>query len=89
MGLFGIVIASLINMFMHSNAIMFVTSILGVIIFSFMTAYETQNLKSIYYQAGSESGATDKVAVFGALGLYLNFINLFIRLLYFFGDRRN
>jgi FtsH-binding integral membrane protein len=74
---------------MQSNAITFITSVLGVVIFSFMTAYDTQNLKSIYYQVSSDSSATDKVAVFGALSLYLDFINLFVKLLYFFGDRRN
>ena len=89
MGLFGIIIASLVNIFMQSDAITFITSILGIAIFCFLTAYDTQNLKSIYYQVADDAGPADKVAVFGALSLYLNFINLFMKLLYFFGDRRS
>lgn len=86
MGLFGIVIASVVNLFMHSPMVYFVTSALSVIIFTGLTAWETQRLKSVYAANGGE--ANDKMAVLGALNLYMNFINLFQALLSFMGDRR-
>ncbi|WHQ46444.1 MAG: Bax inhibitor-1/YccA family protein [Candidatus Midichloria sp.] len=89
MGLIGIIIASVVNLFTQSNAMSFIISIAGVSIFSFLTAYETQRLKSIYYQIANDLSSAEKIAVFGALGLYMNFINLFINLLHFFGERRN
>ena len=89
MGLTGIIIASFVNIFMQSDAMSFMISIIGVGIFSFLTAYETQRLKSIYYQVANDSSTAEKVAVFGALGLYIDFINLFISLLHFFGERKN
>lgn len=88
MGLIGIVIASLVNIFFQSSGLHFVISILGVIIFTGLTAYDTQTIKDNYYNsvAGESLG---KLAIMGALTLYLDFINLFISLLRLFGDRRD
>ena len=87
MGLFGIIIASLVNMFMKSTMMYFVISILGVLIFVGLTAYDTQKIKNMY--AASDTGEImGKKAVMGALTLYLDFINLFIMLLRLFGQRR-
>lgn len=87
MGLFGLIIASLINMFMHSSAMHFVISCLGVLIFTGLTAYDVQNIKSLYY-SGDNAEDQEKKAIFGALQLYLDFVNLFIHLMYLLGDRR-
>ena len=87
MGLIGIIIASLVNLFLKSPAMYFVISILGVLIFVGLTAYDTQKIKNMY--AVSDSGELmGKKAVMGALTLYLDFINLFIMLLRLFGQRR-
>jgi FtsH-binding integral membrane protein len=87
MGLFGIIIASLVNIFMKSTMMYFVISILGVLIFVGLTAYDTQKIKNMYM--ASDSGELmGKKAVMGALTLYLDFINLFIMLLRLFGQRR-
>ena len=87
MGLIGIIIASVVNMFMQSSAMHFVISVVGVLIFVGLTAYDTQKIKSMYLEAdGSE--VMSKKAIMGALTLYLDFINLFIMLLRLFGDRR-
>ena len=87
MGLFGIIIASLVNIFMKSSMMYFVISILGVLIFVGLTAYDTQKIKNMYM--ASDSGELmGKKAVMGALTLYLDFINLFIMLLRLFGQRR-
>ena len=87
MGLFGIIIASLVNLFMKSTMMYFVISILGVLIFVGLTAYDTQKIKNMY--VASDSGEMiGKKAVMGALTLYLDFINLFIMLLRLFGQRR-
>ena len=87
MGLIGIIIASLVNIFMKSTMMYFVISILGVLIFVGLTAYDTQKIKNMY--AASDSGELiGKKAVMGALTLYLDFINLFIMLLRLFGQRR-
>lgn len=88
MGLIGIVIASLVNIFLQSAAIHFAVSILGVLIFVGLTAYDTQNIKDTYYQLDQDSESTSKGAILGALRLYLDFINLFVMLLRFFADRR-
>jgi len=86
MGLFGLVIASLVNIFFHSSAVQFATSVLGVVIFTGLTAWDTQKLKEMYsVQANGE--ATAKLAVMGALSLYMDFINLFLYLLRFLGRR--
>tara|TARA_Y100000590_G_scaffold44046_1_gene46879 strand:- start:408 stop:1163 length:756 start_codon:yes stop_codon:yes gene_type:complete len=87
MGLIGIIIASIVNIFMKSTMMYFVISILGVLIFVGLTAYDTQKIKNMYLV--SDSGEVmGKKAVMGALTLYLDFINLFIMLLRLFGQRR-
>ena len=87
MGLFGIIIASVVNMFMQSGMMHYIISILGVLIFVGLTAYDTQKIKNMYLV--SDSGEImGKKAVMGALTLYLDFINLFIMLLRLFGQRR-
>ena len=87
MGLIGIIIASVVNIFMKSSMMYFVISILGVLIFVGLTAYDTQKIKNMYLV--SDSGEImGKKAVMGALTLYLDFINLFIMLLRLFGQRR-
>jgi FtsH-binding integral membrane protein len=88
MGLIGIVIASFVNIFMASSAMQFVISVIGVLIFTGLTAYDTQRLKEMYYVTQSSGDMASNLAVMGALSLYLNFINLFMSLLYLFGDRR-
>jgi FtsH-binding integral membrane protein len=89
MGLIGVVIASLVNMFMQSSAMQFVISVLSVLIFTGLTAYDTQQLKDNYstYASGGEE-MLGRSAVMGALSLYLDFINIFVALLQLFGDRR-
>jgi FtsH-binding integral membrane protein len=87
MGLFGIIIASIVNMFMKSTMMYYVISIIGVLVFVGLTAYDTQKIKNMYL--ASDSGEMmGKKAVMGALTLYLDFINLFIMLLRLFGQRR-
>ena len=87
MGLVGLIIAGLINLFMQSSTLSLAISAIGVLIFAGLTAYDTQKIKSIYFHvAGSEMVA--KSIVMGALTLYLDFINLFMFLLRFMGDRR-
>jgi FtsH-binding integral membrane protein len=87
MGLIGIIIASIVNIFMQSPAIYFAVSILGVLIFVGLTAYDTQKIKNMYMAYDSSEVAAKK-AIMGALTLYLDFINLFIMLLRLFGQRR-
>ena len=91
MGLFGIIIASLVNMFVGSSALQFAVSILGVVIFTGLTAYDTQRIRADYvqyaYAEGTDGAA--KRSVFDALSLYLNFINLFMLLLQLLGNRNN
>jgi FtsH-binding integral membrane protein len=88
MGLIGILIASLVNLFLHSSGLSFVISCAGVLIFAGLTAWDTQRIKEQYSEAyGSE--AAGKLAVWGALSLYLDFINLFQFLLSFMGQRRD
>lgn len=87
MGLIGIIIASVVNIFMQSPAIYFAVSVLGVLIFVGLTAYDTQKIKNMYMAYDSGEVAAKK-AIMGALTLYLDFINLFIMLLRLFGQRR-
>jgi hypothetical protein len=87
MGLVGILIASIANIFLKSSGLDLAVSILGVLIFAGFTAYDTQRLKELYYQVQG-SDMAGKTAVLGALTLYLDFINLFLFLLRFMGDRR-
>ena len=87
MGLIGLLIASLVGLFVQSSALQFAISVIGVLIFTGLTAYDTQNIKEMYY-AGDDAETGGKKAVMGALRLYLDFINLFLYLLRFLGDRR-
>lgn len=88
MGLFGIIIASIVNIFLQSSMMHFMISIIGVGIFVGLTAYDTQRLKSVYYQVAGNGEAMAKASIMGALNLYLDFINLFIMLLRLMGERR-
>jgi FtsH-binding integral membrane protein len=88
MGLVGIIIAGLVNMFLHLPQISFIMNILGVLIFAGLTAYDTQRLKMNYYQMGGDQAALGVMTNYGALNLYLNFINMFQFLLSFMGNRR-
>ena len=88
MGLWGLIIASLVNMFLHSGPMSLLISVLGVGIFAGLTAYDTQKLKMQYYQLGGDQAALGVATNFGALNLYLDFINLFTLLLRLTGDRR-
>ena len=87
MGLIGIIIASIVNIFIGSSAMQFAISVLGVLIFIGLTAYDTQKIKNLYLAGDSESIGSKK-ALMGALRLYLDFINLFILLMQLFGQRR-
>lgn len=88
MGLIGIIVASLINWFLHSEGLSYIISFIGVLVFTGLTAYDVQKLKNIGsgVQFGTES--TSKLVIMGALNLYLDFINLFLFLLRLFGDRK-
>ena len=88
MGLIGLILASLVNMFLHSSAIAFAVNALGVLIFAGLIAYDTQRLKMTYYQLGGDQAAMGVATNYGALSLYINFINLFQFLLQFLGQRR-
>jgi FtsH-binding integral membrane protein len=87
MGLIGIVIASIVNIFIGSSALGFAISVLGVLIFVGLTAYDTQKIKEMYY-VGDDGSVAGRKAIMGALSLYLDFINLFLMALRLFGDRR-
>jgi len=91
MGLVGIILAGLVNMFLGSAGLQFAISVLGVLIFTGLTAYDTQRIKATYLQFAYSDGPQEatKRSVFDALSLYLNFINLFMFLLQFMGDRRS
>ena len=86
MGLLGIIIASVVNIFMKSTMMEFIISCIGVLVFVGLTAYDTQKIKSMYYATSAELAT--KTAIMGALTLYLDFINLFLMLLRLFGQRR-
>jgi len=87
MGLIGIVIASLVNIFLKSTGLDWAISIIGVIVFAGLTAWDTQRIKEMY-SAQDDGTVTGRKAVMGALSLYLDFINLFLMLLRLMGDRR-
>lgn len=89
MGVIGLIVASIINIFLGSPAIMFAISILGVLIFAGLTAYDTQRIKTDYiaHAAHGDQEWMTKSAIMGALSLYLNFINMFMMLLQLFGNR--
>ena len=90
MGLIGIIVASVVNIFLASSALAFAISVIGVLLFAGLTAYDTQNIKATYI-AHAQAGDQDwlgKSAIMGALQLYLDFLNMFMFLLQFMGDRR-
>ena len=86
MGLIGLVLASLVGLFWHNNALQFVISVVGVIVFTGLTAWDAQRLKQM--ALAIPEGQAGSLAIVGALSLYLNFINLFLSLLTLFGNRR-
>ncbi len=88
MGLFGIIIAMVVNIFLHSAAIQFAISVIGVIVFTGLTAWDTQQIKEMYVE-NDGTAVAGKKAIMGALRLYLDFINLFMMLLQLMGNRRN
>jgi FtsH-binding integral membrane protein len=87
MGLIGVLIASVVNLFLASSALHFVVSVVGVLVFIGLTAYDTQEIKSIYLES-DDAEISGKKAIMGALKLYLDFINIFVMLLQLFGERR-
>ncbi|MCG9915219.1 MAG: Bax inhibitor-1/YccA family protein [Phenylobacterium sp.] len=87
-GLFGLIIAMVVNMFIQNSMMNFIISILGVLIFAGLIAFDTQRLKMTYYELGGDQAAMSVATNYGALSLYINFINLFQFLLSIFGDRR-
>ena len=87
MGLFGLILAMLVNMFLKSSGLEFAISVIGVLIFAGLTAYDTQRIKEMY-SANDDGTIAGRKAVMGALQLYLDFINIFLFLLRFMGDRR-
>jgi uncharacterized protein len=89
MGLIGIVIASLVNLFIGSSALQFAISVIGVVVFTGLTAWDTQQIKEMYSESSYGGEVATKTAVMGALRLYLDFINLFIMLLQLMGTRRD
>ena len=86
MGLIGLIIASIVNIFMQSSMMEFVISVIGVLIFAGLTAYDTQKIKQMYFE-GHGTEALSKLSIMGALKLYLDFINMFLFLLRLFGSR--
>lgn len=86
MGVFGLILASVVNIFLQSSALQFAVSALGVLIFAGLTAYDTQRIKEMYYD-GDGADTTSRKAIMGALSLYLNFLNMFMFLLQFLGNR--
>jgi len=89
MALFGLIITMVVNMFMQSSTLAIMIAALGVLIFAGLTAYDVQKIKSLSYQLLDEGQMRSKVAILGALTLYLDFINLFLMLLQFTGKRRD
>ncbi|MDO9416564.1 Bax inhibitor-1/YccA family protein [Pararhizobium sp.] len=87
MGVFGLIIASLVNIFLQSSALSFAISAIGVLVFAGLTAYDTQKIKEMYFES-DDSTVAGRKAIMGALTLYLDFINLFMFLLQFLGNRR-
>lgn len=88
MGVFGILIASIVNMFLQNSMLMLMINVLGVFIFAGLIAYDTQRLKMTYYALGGDAAGQSVATNFGALSLYINFINLFQFLLSILGSRR-
>lgn len=88
MGVIGLIIASLVNIFLQSSALQLALSAIGVLVFTGLTAYDTQRLKEMYYQFTLEGEAMAKSVIMGALALYLDFINIFVSLIQLIGERR-
>ncbi len=88
MGLIGVIIASVVNMFLHSETMDYIISYLGVFIFIGLTAYNTQKIKTLGQEAINNGASMQKIAILGALTLYLDFVNLFLYLLRLFGRRK-
>jgi FtsH-binding integral membrane protein len=88
MGLWGLIIAMLVSLFFHSAFMVFAINALGVLIFAGLIAWDTQRLKLMYYQLGGDQAAMSMATSYGALSLYLDFVNLFRFLLYFMGGSR-
>jgi FtsH-binding integral membrane protein len=87
MGLIGVIIASLVNLFTQSSAMNFAISVIGVLVFAGFTAYDTQRIKDVYYEVAGNAEAAAKASIMGALSLYQDFIGLFVNLLSLMGDR--
>ena len=87
MGLFGVIIAMVVNLFLHSSALQFAISVLGVLIFAGLTAWDTQKIKNMYDVVAHDETMMGRTAIMGALSLYLDFINMFMFLLQFLGNR--
>jgi uncharacterized protein len=87
MGLIGVIIAAVVNLFLQSSALHFAISAAGVLVFAGLTAYDTQRIKDTYYELSGNAELLAKSAIMGALSLYLDFINMFISLLNLFGSR--
>jgi FtsH-binding integral membrane protein len=87
MGLIGVVIASVVNIWLASSMLQWIVSVVGVLVFAGLTAYDTQQIKEMYY-AGDDSATAGRKAVMGALRLYLDFVNMFMMLLHLFGNRQ-
>lgn len=88
-GLMGVMICSLINLFVRSSGFEILLSVVVLLVFVGITAYETQQIRRVYYLLPNDEAAKIKYSIVSALSLYLNFINIFLRLLYLFGDRRD
>ena len=87
MGLIGIILAAIVNLFLQSSALQFAISAIGVLVFAGLTAYDTQRIKDGYYEVAGNAELAGKTAIMGALSLYLDFINMFQSLLFLLGDR--
>jgi FtsH-binding integral membrane protein len=87
MGLFGIIIASLVNVFVASTMLQWAVSVIGVLVFAGLTAYDTQRLKTEYMYGAMDGEVMERSAIMGALSLYLDFLNLFTMLLSLLGGR--
>lgn len=87
MGLFGLIIAMVVNLFMQSSALQFAISVIGVLVFAGLTAWDTQRLKNEYDVIAGNTALMARATIMGALSLYLDFINLFMFLLQFLGNR--
>jgi hypothetical protein len=87
MGVIGIIIASIVNIFLASSAMQFALSVITVLVFAGLTAYDTQRLKDMYFSIQGDALAMGRTAIMGALSLYINFLNIFLSLLSLFGNR--